>query len=263
MIQCAGISLAIKLTKTGTGAGLGSFSIDQVLQLSATIFTTLSILGKYAPGILASTKQGIGFHTGLNMIGGSSDGSCHCVNPYSTEQRKLCKALKKSGFKPGWTLKDIKRMKKTRNGRQALRRLDKRIRQRTKMKFLTHNNIASCYPKYKAGKKRKPRTRKRRPKAALHCQWESLRKEIHKVVRDSDPVTENYLKARAELELRTLINIFQEKTNKEWQRFYRENRASEPRGFHIKGTTHYIPWKLLRKWSVCFGQGSSLSSTSS
>lgn len=103
------------------------------------------------------------------------------------------------------------------------------------------------------------------PGSVKHCHWDSLKKDLHQsissimssgyniVEKQKLVTTLNYLKVRSELELRNLINLFQSKNKTEWIEFFHDSVEREPRGYHIEGTTYYIPWDLFRKYDVCFG----------
>lgn len=103
------------------------------------------------------------------------------------------------------------------------------------------------------------------PGAMKHCHWDTLQKELNKGIADSvkgimDPAEEQkalstvqYLELRSALEVRNLVNLFQSKSKSEWLDFFRSNVEREPKGYHIEGTTYYIPWDLFRKFDVCFG----------
>lgn len=101
------------------------------------------------------------------------------------------------------------------------------------------------------------------PGSVKHCYWDSLKKDLDQSITDNISsnidqhqkliTTLYHLKLRTELEVRNLINMFQSKTKIEWLEFFRASVEREPKGYHIEGTTYYIPWDLFRKYDVCFG----------
>lgn len=368
LIYSLGISLAVTLIRI---QGKISYSfVSQVLTLTMLIFSTLNVLKNYAPKVFSQTQSGIGFNTGIKMIGGAStDGNednevndvpdlpqCNnCDNPYSNaslmsviqdqvaqlpehtktllsmhpytkkllspralartqresdpllpqgaqvqiidsphdiqvrriKERGLCEALERAGFDPRWTMADIAELKRTKQGRDQLESINHKVKEETGIRTLTNGDIASCYPHYITDYicRKGPDIATKKPATAMdtvaaapakdkhnifpgsvkHCHWDSLKKDLDQSITESISSGYNidqqqklittlyYLKLRAELEMRNLINMFQSKTKIEWLEFFRASVEREPKGFHIEGTTYYIPWDLFRKYDVCFG----------
>ena len=127
------------------------------------------------------------------------------------------------------------------------------------------HEIAKSIPKTKPSRI-KPKTPSLFPGSVKHCHWGSLKRDLDQSITESIQgdlslveeqkliTTLYYLKQRTELEIRNLINLFQSKTKIEWLQFFRSSVEREPRGYHIEGTTYYIPWDLFRKYDVCFGR---------
>lgn len=203
-----------------------------------------------------------------------------------SEPGSLCIILEKAGYNPQWTYEDIQRMYQTPEGKKLLQDIDTKVRQQSGMPLLTIANLNECYPHFyqtyscvrnsgaSSGKSLKnavqgTNVQDNVQELATSCHWPSLVKELN------DNITEQfnqqmakakaesakqkllstlqYLRNRSELEIRNLINLFQSRSRAEWTRFYVEGKTNESRGYHIKGTTYYIPWSLLERYTLCFG----------
>lgn len=327
LLHSFAISVAITIIKHNR------IDFDKIFKLMFLTFSTLSVMQKHAPKIWGSTTHGIGFSTGMQMVGGGP--SCNCSNPYTTksilkvavnqipEQAKtlmsmhpatnklletalatpdnivetekptikdaidLCPALENAGFNPKWTMIDIEKMKKTRKGARKLAEIDMKVKEQTGIAELTNSDIIACYPHFYTdylcqkgiGKGKKnldgpvgandsqqdKLARVEKVPALKNCHWESFQKDLDQSITQTvtgtlkpeeqqDLVTTvYYLKLRTDLEVKNLINIFQSKTKKDWVEFLQDSIKREARGFHIQGTEYYIPWRLFKKYEVCFG----------
>ena len=158
----------------------------------------------------------------------------------------MCNILKTSGFNPKWTYKDTHNIYKTQKGQKILKTIDKKIKAATGVKSITRDDINKCYPHFYETKKN--------VKLAASCHWPSLIDELNNNISGIDnSIKRQHLQNRIELEIRNLINIFQNKSKRAWEKFYNNTSKLEPDGFHIKGTDYKIPWKLLHKYNICFG----------
>ena len=326
LLHSFAISVAIVIIKHNR------IDFDKIFKLMFLTFSTLSLIQKHAPKIWGSTTHGIGFSTGMQMVGGAP--SCKCDNPYTTksilkvavnqipEQAKtlmsmhpetkkildtalatpdsvvetekptikdaidLCPALENAGFNPKWTMLDIEKMKKTSKGISKLAEIDMKVKEQTGIATLTNSDIIACYPHFytdylckkgvNKGKKNldepvgandqdMAKAESVNTPALKNCHWESFQKDLDQSITQTVTgtlkgdemkdltTTVYYLKLRTELEVKNLINIFQSKTKKDWVEFLQDNIKREGRGFHIQGTEYYIPWRLFKKYEVCFG----------
>lgn len=118
-----------------------------------------------------------------------------------------------------------------------------------------------------------PRTEFAYQNKAKHCNLDNIRDDIHKSVAvyyaqtdegkaeaqindgiaSSVIVKTNYVTQRALLEIKNLINLFQNKSKNSWFEFVASRKIANPHGFGIKGTKYHIPWDLFYKHSICFG----------
>jgi hypothetical protein len=104
-------------------------------------------------------------------------------------------------------------------------------------------------------------------KLSKHCNRKNIRKDLSMSIaahlgadlsQPSDSkykaqMTADYLELRADLEIRNIINLFQDKTKKEWLIYLSGKKDAELRGYHLQGTTYYIPWYIFDKYKICFG----------
>jgi hypothetical protein len=65
IIYCLGIATAVILVRTR------QIQPSQIIELTLALLGTLGVLKTYAPKVFETASQGIGMHTGLNMVGGS------------------------------------------------------------------------------------------------------------------------------------------------------------------------------------------------
>lgn len=193
----------------------------------------------------------------------------------------LCKSLEKHGYNPNWTLQTVSQMSKLDSGLKHLQDINKAVCKELNIKRITVGDLAQCYPhfyqsnSYTCTKKtpEAPEIKGINPgiqpepkkdiNIAKNCHWSSITKELHRSIKEhyssstgatgSTLATIQYLRNRTELEFRNLINIFQTKPKREFRKYFSEASEQEPKGYHIKGTTYYIPWSLINKYSVCFG----------
>lgn len=129
----------------------------------------------------------------------------------------------------------------------------------------TASQIASQIPKTKKMPTAKIDNTNLFPGSMKHCHWDTMKKDLDSSIvklfeETVDPVEQQhmittmyYLQQRAELEVRSLINMFHSKNKIDWLNFFKSSVEREPRGFHIEGTTYFIPWDFFRKYDVCFG----------
>jgi len=205
-----------------------------------------------------------------------------------TEPGSLCTLLEKAGYNPQWTHEDITTMYATPEGKKLLQAIDKKVRKKTGIPVLTVKNLNQCYPHFyqsyscqksnssvnpsvnpNPNAKSIPNEQPEDLELATSCHWPSLVKELNdditvqfnKQIASAEAEstkqkllsTLQYLRNRSELEVKNLINLFQSKSSNSWSKFYVENKIKEPKGYHIKGTSYYIPWSLLHKYTLCFG----------
>ena len=197
--------------------------------------------------------------------------------------------MQDAGFHKDWTYNDIKILKGTPDGKKMLVDIDNHVRRVTGLDEIAINDINACYPGFYSdyictkqshavptfAPLAKPvpvatvaavapsnPQRKRQVQPSKHCNWEQFQVDIEKSIREQgneeseseEPsVVINYLQQRAELEFRNLINIFQNKSVKDWNEFVSSNMKKESRGHQIQGTTYYIPWHIFDRYTVCFG----------
>ena len=60
----------------------------------------------------------------------------------------VCDALRKSGFDPSWTHKDVMKMLQTPDGKHKINKVNQSVIESTKLDKLTNTDIVKCYPNY-------------------------------------------------------------------------------------------------------------------
>ncbi len=204
------------------------------------------------------------------------------VHTVSTGSVTLCEALQKVGFNPNWTMDDIEALQKTKAGRDILYGMHTSLVKLTGLKHITNRDIMACYPQFytdyvclrdkhvtseAAASTQVPAQRiPLAVQAAPHCNNNAIKKDLTKSIalhfnQDASDetrkqqilATAHYLKIRADLEIRSLINLFQSKSKKDWLTYLSGKKQQEPKGYHLDGTTYYIPWYIFDKYAICFG----------
>lgn len=203
----------------------------------------------------------------------------------------LCQALVQSGFNPKWTIQDVKEMLQTPKGKDKLSKINSQVTELTGMKSISNKDIIRCFPHYytdylcrrtvvptspSIGDESEqgtedtvvPQSEFVFQNKAKHCHLDSIRTDIHKSVTlfytqnipDYNPerdqqlvITINYTAQRAMLEIKNLINLFQNKPKEEWFQYIADQKAKDIIGFTISSSKYKIPWDIFFKYSVCFG----------
>jgi len=187
----------------------------------------------------------------------------------------LCDALESSGFNPKWTMETVQNMARDNIERVKLEQINLKLLDKTGLKQVTHQQIADCYPKYIQNYRcvynpeTAPATRSKNSQKtsdkAKNCHLNSIKRDLKKSVAQhyNEPTNEvemektallkTYVTQRAELEFNNMINLFQNKTRKQWTEHLSNLIKTNPVGYQILGTDYYIPWDLFRKYRVCFG----------
>ena len=99
----------------------------------------------------------------------------------------------------------------------------------------------------------------------MHCHWPSIENDIHQSVSefyrtksdDTDPeklvMESSYTIQRAMLEIKNIINMFQNKPKSEFGEFLASKKDQDITGLQLDGTKYHIPWYIFGKYNVCFG----------
>lgn len=183
----------------------------------------------------------------------------------------LCKALEESGFNPNWTMNKVMNMARNEIERKKLEQINLKALEKTGLNRITHEQIAKCYPSYIQSyecirnKTKTRRTENNQILLADHCNWPSIKRDLdrsisrHYAEPTKQPNSEktlllkNYVLQRSELEFRNMVNMFQNKTKKDWSDHLANLKTKSAVGYQILGTDYYIPWDIFKKYKVCFG----------
>jgi len=198
------------------------------------------------------------------------------------DKTSFCKALTSAGFNPAWTIEQIDKIKETPSGNELLKSINEKALKLTGLKQITHEQILQCFPKYVTTYqcKAQDQTQSQSPPnlagasasasasasandKSLHCHWESIKQDLtesisrHYSVPNEDKqktlLLKTYVIQRAELEFKNQINLFQNKSKKEWYQNLSDMKQRSLNGYQLNGTDYYIPWDLFEKYEVCFG----------
>jgi hypothetical protein len=201
----------------------------------------------------------------------------------------LCKRLLSSGFNPKWTIHDIYLMSMTPSGKKQLTDINNKIGG-----TIRHKDIAKCFPMYLGQRgyickknnqqennqeenskqennqqetnQQENNQQEKSNQESNHCHWQSIENDIHHSVAefyqsesdDTDPekivLQSSYTIQRAMLEVKNIINLFQNKDKKEFSEFIKNKKEQNMSGLKLDGTNYSIPWYIFGKYTVCFGR---------